>query len=64
MHTEHTINYLHVTSDVDIANCTQADVDGISWIAFHTGLKFIADYALRSFAILEMFFCRSFAILV
>ena len=45
MHTEYTINYRHAITEVDVASCTQADGDGLSWTVFHTGMQFIDDYA-------------------
>ena len=41
---------------MDAASCTQADKDGLSWTAFHTGMQIVDDYAQGSFLILDMFF--------
>ena len=55
IHTKYTINYRHVITEVDLASCTQADEDGLSWTAFHTGMQFIDEYAQGSFVILDKF---------
>ena len=60
LHTEYTINYRRVITEVDVASCTQADEDGLSWQAFHTGMQFIDDCAQGSFVILDIFFLSFF----
>ena len=44
MHTEYTINYRLERTEVEVANFTQPDEDGLSWTAFHTGMQLIDCY--------------------
>ena len=60
MNTEYIINYRHVISEVDVASCNEAEEDGLSCTAFHTGIQFIDDYAQGSFVILDIFFLPFF----
>ena len=60
MHTAYTINYRHKITEADVASCTQADEDGLSYTMFCTGMQFIDDYAQGSSVILDIFFLSFF----